>query len=1022
MTNSTSAAPADLPIHLQLRSPRRIARLSARALLVALLAAGAGPARADGEADEAELHFQRGAESYRRGDYTDALEHFLASNRLSPNRNVQFNIARAFEQLNRFPEAYRYYVGALDGENDASVRKDVESAITRVAPRVAVLEVTSTPPGATIYLDRKDLGSVGTSPERVGVPTGSYTVIAELPGYELAKSERMRVSVGSKTPVKLDLVRIVGKVQVRGQDGLEVHVGDEAAPAVCTTPCDFDLAPGTHVLYFTSVEAVSVAPRQVQVVAKKTVSVTASVEKLTGSVVVSADEPNALVEIDGRPMGFTPAVIPAVTVGKRRVRVSLRGYRPYETEVNVEYQKQVDLRNVRLDPLREVAAASRRTEQIEDAPASVTIISSQELRAFEYPTIMEALRGVRGVAINYDSIYGNAAVRGLGQPNDYNNRLLVLNDGAVLNENILYQPFIHYDGRTDLGDVDRIEIVRGPGSVLYGTGAVSGVVNLVTRPRDEPDSVEASVSSFDNSVARARGSFKQSLARDAGVWASVSASRSDGREATLRFDADGDGRDDPNRIESFDRFRSYSTAGRAWWRAFTVQGFATVRHVGIPTGSFGTIVNRADNTYDDGRVLGEARYEPVLSDKLELLARGYVNYGYFHLDYLYEAEEDTPGGPVAWEQPYFETYKGTWGGGELRLVGQPVGPLRLTVGSEVTHHWQVQMKTGQNEFDGSETPILDLDAPYTVFAGYGLAEWQAHEKVLVSAGVRADRWNLSQEAVSLDTGNPVAEDFTSVNPRAAIIVKPTPSDIVKLMAGRAFRAPSSYEYFYTDNGTTQVTSDCCGTTLQPETVYSGELEYTHRFGEDWSALGAGHALLAKRVIETVPVPEDLVAMNGWEEGTAYYRNSSVDQYVLGADLEVRREWRGGAFMAAQYGLLNARYESAPVDGGSNRVPNAPQHFFSFRGVVPVVPSLINGGVRTTVEAPRRIDVETRDDTRTAVVTDFVVSGRVARHELRYAVGVYNLFNWQYALPASPYASRLMPQQGRSFMFSLTMVR
>jgi len=234
---------------------------------------------------------------------------------------------------------------------------------------------------------------------------------------------------------------------------------------------------------------------------------------------------------------------------------------------------------------------------------------------------------------------------------------------------------------------------------------------------------------------------------------------------------------------------------------------------------------------------------------------------------LYEAEEDTPGGPVPWEQPYFETYKGTWGGGELRLVSTPITPLRVTVGSEVTHHWQVEMKTGQNEFDGSETPILDLEAPYTVFAGYGLAEWQAHKKVLLSAGVRADRWDLSQDARSLETGeNNVAEDFTSINPRVAVILKPTPANIVKLMGGRAFRAPSTYEYFYTDGGTTQVTSDCCGGGLEPEIVYSGEVEYTHRFNEDWSALGSGHALLAQHIIETVPVPEDIIMMNGFEEG------------------------------------------------------------------------------------------------------------------------------------------------------------
>jgi outer membrane receptor protein involved in Fe transport len=57
-----------------------------------------------------------------------------------------------------------------------------------------------------------------------------------------------------------------------------------------------------------------------------------------------------------------------------------------------------------------------------------------------------------------------------------------------------------------------------------------------------------------------------------------------------------------------------------------------------------------------------------------------------------------------------------------------------------------------------------------------------------------------------------------------------------------------------------------------------------------------------------------------------------------------------------------------------------------------------------------------------VIADVVASGLIGRHGLRYAAGVYNLFNWKYALPAVPFASTLMPQNGRSFMFSLTLQR
>jgi tetratricopeptide (TPR) repeat protein len=118
--------------------------------------------RADDVADEADLQFQLGAERYQAADYRGALEHFLASNRLVANRNVLFNIARTFEQLGKFPDAYRYYVKALAGESDAATKQRIEDALRRISPHVAVLRVDTDPPGARIFLDRKDLGERGS--------------------------------------------------------------------------------------------------------------------------------------------------------------------------------------------------------------------------------------------------------------------------------------------------------------------------------------------------------------------------------------------------------------------------------------------------------------------------------------------------------------------------------------------------------------------------------------------------------------------------------------------------------------------------------------------------------------------------------------------------------------------------------------------------------------------------------------------------------------------------------------------
>src|SRR6186713_1941887 len=98
--------------------------------LLLLLAVGvSSSARADDLADEADLRFRLGAEAYQRGDYRLALAEFLTSNRLVPNRNVTYNVARCYEELKLFPEAYRYFSVALDGETDEPTRARLERAL-----------------------------------------------------------------------------------------------------------------------------------------------------------------------------------------------------------------------------------------------------------------------------------------------------------------------------------------------------------------------------------------------------------------------------------------------------------------------------------------------------------------------------------------------------------------------------------------------------------------------------------------------------------------------------------------------------------------------------------------------------------------------------------------------------------------------------------------------------------------------------------------------------------------------------
>ncbi|MGK4006256.1 TonB-dependent receptor [Sorangium sp. So ce1036] len=954
---------------------RRAWWLVALPLLVgSLLQASAARADGEGQADEADLHFELGRELFKKGEFRAALEHFLASNRLVPNRNVIFNIALTYEELGRFADAHRYYDDALEGEADPEVAAEIQAALQRIAPRVAVLQITTSPPGASIYIDRKDLGPRGRAPRRLAVDEGRYRILVELDGYEPVAVDATEVKLGQAKEVMFVLRRIVGTVRVdlRGAREAAVHVDSEGAPPACVAPCDVDLPPGRHVLYF-SRPGYHAAPRSLTVAAREVVPVTATLSPLTGSILVHADERDALIEIDGRPMGFTPSVIQGVPVGRRHLRVSLRGFAPVERTVEVTAGQQAELRDLTLEPLREVSAASRVVERVEDAPASVSVIDRQELRAFGYPTLAEALRGTRGVYLSNDHVVYSAGIRGLGEPLDYGNRLLVLSDGHSTNDNILNASFVGSDARDDLHDVDHIEIVRGPGSLLYGTGALSGIVNLVPRGRDEPTGAHAAAGTYHDSVGHARAGFHYNAGKEAGVRASASAASSDGFDVPVALRMPGGG----PRVqvaEHAEAFRAGGTFGRAWYGPITAQWMYHQRKQIVPTGYVGTRLNDLRSTFEDVHMMAEVRYEPELAPGVRFMARGHANRFVWHGVYAFD-EESTE------RQHQF----GTWLGGELRVAWTPLPWLRVTGGGEAQAHPEARLRT---EFAGGGTRATSK--PFRFGAGYLILDGSPAPWVRLSAGARLDFYS------TLGPG-PIAV------PRGAIILRPAPGGVLKIMGGSAFRAPSVSEQFYADGKTQLPAVDPArGRELDPEYILSGEVEYSQRLGDEWVALGAVHA---SSLSGTITLAKD-------EDDPAFvrYTNSESPAVVAGGDVELRREWRQGWMLAASYGYQHTRH----ANGG--RLVNAPEHLASFRGVIPVVDRHLSAGLRVNLEAPRRISRSADDVTSPAIVADLTVSGEVERFRTRYVLGLYNAMDARYDYPvADTYLSSRSRQNGRTFL-------
>ncbi len=955
------------------------------ALSLGLLAAGLTPnyVRADNVADEADLQFVLGTEKYQAGQFREALAHFLASNRLVPNKNVLFNIASTYEQLKQYPEAFRHYTTALEVETVAVDQGRIREALDRVRPFVGVLKVETNPPGASIYVDRKDLGARGESPRSLGVPAGTVRVIIERDGYEPAILESVTLEQGKEVTLRVDLVKIVGTLQLDTlPPGAEVRIDDAMSAPVLVGPGTIQVAPGRRRVLITAPGSVRI-DTEIDIQAKQTTTLKPEFVPESGTLSVSTDVPGALVQLDGETVGFSPVQL-NVPVGKHQIRVVLSGYRTVDQEVTIEAKRESRLA-VDVVGSEQVSAVSRTSESALEAPSSLSIIDGRELRAMGYPTIAEALRGVRGVYLSDDRSYTSIGIRGFSRLGDYGNKVLVLYDGFMANDNILGQSFPGFEGLTDLEDVERIELVRGPGSSLYGTGAFFGVVNVVRHDSSQPSRLEATASTADGAI-RGRALGYWGTEGDGALWASVSVAHADGRDFFFReYSAEpslGYARD-------LDDFTSMSAQVVGEVGPFRGQAFYQQRDKAIPTAEYETIFGDDRHRWIDRRGGVELKFEPAINDWMESMTRLHGNVYLFEAEFPYLPED---GGLAR------ELYTGVWAGLEQRFVFRPADFFRVTAGGDVQRHFLAQMQ-GEDE---SGTFLPADPNPYWVGSGYAEAEFKIGTAATIVGGARLDgfAWEFPEPLGDVSR--------FAVSPRLATVLKPEEEGTSKVIGGKAFKAPSVYELLY--RGPVQIASP----DLEPEEVYSAEIEYTHTFSKNLSITASPYFNYVTALI--------VGRGDGSEEDPYFLVNSESPVIATGAELEMRRGWKDGWMLSGNVAAQRTFYVDA-VEG--RHVPNSPAFVGSVRGVAPILRESINLGTRLTFETGRYDRNEGEGDppqtlTDPSLVWDITLSGQVFGSNLRYLIGVYNAADARVEVPVSAEFTQLtIPQAGRTFTASVT---
>jgi len=956
-------------------------------LLLLLLVLLPGSAHAEDYADEAELHFELGAEAYQAGDYRRAAEEFLISNRLSPNPNVTHNIARAYERLGRYPEAYRYYQQALPDVTSQDAKEQIEGALASLEQRVATIEVDTVPSGATVYIDRVELGARGEAPRRFGLAPGTYRLIARKAGFRETQVQLEPLAAGQAKSVTLKLEPLLGRVVVSGKNvqGATASAEVDGIRHQCSGPCTLELPPGTVLITvsrpgFRSEEVV------LDVLPDHTHKVVAKLEPATGVVSVEADEAGALVEVDGAAAGFTPVLL-RLPVGKHRLRVTHQGAEPIERELEISETSPQRL-NMSFMRTSEVTAASRRAERVEDAPSSVIIIPGEEIRLFSYPNVVEALRGAPGVFGWDDRAYPGVGIRGQARLGSFGNRILMLQDDHVMNDSWAGSSYPGYQYRTDLTNVERIEVVRGPGSVLYGTNAFAGVINVVTRDAADKTTTEVGVNVAQEGVGRLRGRQDVRFGPNTALWAGVGLAKSAGNSYVL--DTPGGQVTTPAAVDSLE---GGTAEAHFQHKSFSVVAQATTLEKAVPHGYFETIVADPRSRQRDTRGFVELRLEPKLGSRVTSLSR------LFGDTYLYRAAFPRDAAGYGVENDQFDGY---WIGAEQRFSVQVMEQLGVTLGGV----GQVHPVADQVAEDDSGIFLEERREMY-VGAGYGMVD-VVLPKVRISAGVRFDAYGTKARTCL------VACDDTSGsswNPRAAAVFKPYEAGTSKVVFGKAFRAPSTYELFYNDGGYTQEASLGLGA----EEIWSIDLEHLHRISKTLQA--AVSVYLTRTTDAIVSEKVDMDA----DDSPFHYVNSTAPLGTTGGEVRLRREWAQGWMFEINYSLQLAAY----LDSADHReVANVPMQMAALKGAVPILKKALTLGTRLTFETGRYTWQERTTDppqsqTDSHLVWDVVVRGEERQIGLTYSFGVYNAFDMRYAQPVgSEFTKDTFPGQGRTFMADL----
>ncbi|MCC3860146.1 TonB-dependent receptor plug domain-containing protein [Pseudemcibacter aquimaris] len=467
-----------------------------------------------------------------------------------------------------------------------------------------------------------------------------------------------------------------------------------------------------------------------------------------------------------------------------------------------------------------------------EAPSSVTVYTRQEIMSMGVDTVEDLLNFIPGAYTNRSDALGKSAIFRGRSTGPCGNGVLFLLDNVAVNDSVCGGaaeglPFM------SVSNIEQIEVIRGPGSAIYGSGALYGVVNIISRK--DSNNISASYGSF---YAR-EVSFQNSA-----EWETIKSSISgkyfedDGEYYEPFFNHFGELNPTKDPVKGFDGALNLDISG------LQLNGYFFYRRMGefVAGGAQGDLSGKQRT--DTHNVIISARYPYQVNPKLTI--EPYADFKYFQSDFrslLFPAsaaadlvwtngaEVDAEGGNYREGKDYRIGFSANWEHAENHTITMGANFKENSIDrNSFQGNWDQDAffaSDGVDFIPGDEHVIgffggyglpLNPDEYYLIDATsqqiigtYLQSQWRPTDNLSITSGIRYDDHKEIGSKISL---------------RGGVVYKLTDDTTVKGLFGQAFRAPTIAE---TDS---EIATNAVGNpNLNPEHITTFEASISQRFGK-----------------------------------------------------------------------------------------------------------------------------------------------------------------------------------------------